>query len=207
MIKWPFSILAGLANLRNLRFLLVGLVIVGATVSSTTTTASTHLQKNTHMDTPIIDFDALKKANWSDQEVQNATVIVDFVQHLMNNHDFDYILEKYGDNPYVQHNRNIPDGIAGLVDFVGKFAKRYPEYAYDVKHILVDGEYVTFHSHATVKQAHRGDEQMGLNIKDTWRVVNGQVVEHWDAIQAINSSMRFFVWLSGGAVRNANGIF
>mgnify|MGYP001802614984 CR=1 FL=1 len=139
--------------------------------------------------------------------MQNATAFVDFVQHLINNHDFDYILEKYGDNPYVQHNRNIPDGIAGLVDFVGKFAKRYPEYAYDVKHILVDGEYVTFHSHATVKQAHRGDELMGLNIKDTWRVVNGQVVEHWDAIQPLGTSMRALALVAGGRTRNSNTIF
>jgi len=58
-----------------------------------------------------IDFDSLKKNHWNEQEQQNVNTISDFVQNLMNNHDFDYILEKHGGSNYLQHNMGIPDGI------------------------------------------------------------------------------------------------
>ena len=74
-----------------------------------------------------IDFDSLKQEHWSSKELRNAELISDFVQHLMNDHDFDYVLETYGNANYVQHNRNIPDGIVALIGFVQEFAKRFPE--------------------------------------------------------------------------------
>ncbi len=154
-----------------------------------------------------INLAALKKASWSAEETQNVTLITDFVQHLMNNHDFDYVQEKYNNGLYLQHNRNITNGIAGVIDTVKNFAKTYPEYTYDVKHIYADGNYVIFHSHATIKKKHRGDDTKGLNIIDTWKIENGKIVEHWDAIQPLDFSMRLFVLLNGGKIRNSNGVY
>ena len=102
-----------------------------------------------------IDFDGLKKNNWSEQETQNAKLVVDFVQHLMNNHDFDYIMDKFGKGPYVQHNRSMLDGLKGVVEYVSKFVKRFPDFTYDVKHIYVDGQYVT-HNDAVISVEDRG---------------------------------------------------
>jgi len=125
----------------------------------------------------------------------------------MNDHDFDQVLSTHGSDNYVQHNRNIPDGIPALVAFVRDFAKRFPDYTYDVKRILADGETVTFHSHATVNSKHRGDDGKGLNIIDIWQVQNGQITRHWDAIQPLDAFMRSYVLLTGGRIRNANGVF
>ncbi|MEM9996884.1 MAG: nuclear transport factor 2 family protein [Bacteroidota bacterium] len=148
-----------------------------------------------------------RKDSWTDAETANVQVMADFVYHVMNTHDFDYVRRTYGSHPYVQHSRGIPDGMPALIDFVGNFAKRFPDYTYDVKRVLVDGDYVTFHSHATVRAAHRGDDTKGLNIIDTWRLNDGQIVEHWDAIQPLDTFMRFYVLVSGGSVRNQNGVF
>lgn len=154
-----------------------------------------------------ISFESLKKDHWSNKELENAELITEFVQHLMNNHEFDLIKKKYGGNPYTQHNRGIPDGIDGLVDYFRQFAKRFPDFTYDVKHIFVDGDYVIFHSHATIRMKHRGDDRKGFNIIDTWKIEDGKIVEHWDAIQPIDGFMRFYLWLTGGNVRNSNGVF
>ena len=154
-----------------------------------------------------VNFDELKRANWSNQELKNADLVRDFVQHLMNDHDFDYVMEKFGKNSYTQHNRGMTDGITGVLNTVRDLAKRFPDYTYDVKHIYVDGEYVIFHSHATLNKKHRGNPNKGFNIKDTWRVENGKIVEHWDAIQPINGFWRFYVWLTGGSVKNSNTLF
>lgn len=159
------------------------------------------------MNTIQLNFDTLKKDSWSPQEADNAELMLDFVQHLMNDHDFAYVKEKFGNQSYVQHNRGIPDGMDAIIEFVANFAKSYPEYCYDVKHIYADGDFVIFHSHATIKAAHRGNDGKGFNIIDTWRIKNGEIVEHWDAIQAMDTSMRLFVLFNGGKVRNGNGVY
>lgn len=158
-------------------------------------------------ETLTVDLASLQKPGWSEQELENATRVADFVQNLMNNHDFGYILENYNDSAYVQHNRNLPDKITGLVGFLKEFVEDYPEYAYDVKHIYVDGDYVIFHSHATLKAEDRGNDQKGMNIIDTWRLEDGRIVEHWDSIQALDGFMRFYSLISGGNIQNDNGVF
>ena len=159
------------------------------------------------MATIQIDFVSLEQAHWSDLERENARRITEFVQLLMNDHDFDAVLERFGNDRYVQHNRAIPDGFPALVSYVRDFAKRFPDYTYDVKRILADGDYVHFHSHVTTRARHRGDDTKGLNISDTWRLRDGQIVEHWDAIQPIDAFMRVYLALTGGRIRNGNGVF
>jgi len=155
----------------------------------------------------IIDLPALQKSHWTEQEQANAEVITDFVQNLMNNHNFDYVLEHYNDSAYTQHNRNLPDKVTGLVGFLQEFVADYPDYTYDVKHIYVDGDYVIFHSHATLNKEDRGNDEKGLNIIDTWRLQDGRIVEHWDSIQALDGFMRFYSLINGGNIQNQNGVF
>lgn len=154
-----------------------------------------------------IDLTSLQKNNWTEKELANAVVVTDFVQNLMNNHNFDYILDHYNDSAYVQHNRNLPDKITGLVGFLKEFVEDYPDYTYDVKQIFVDGDYVIFHSHATLDKDDRGNDKKGMNIIDTWRLKNGRIVEHWDSIQALDTFMRFYSLISGGDIQNDNGVF
>jgi len=159
------------------------------------------------METPSIDLENLKKDHWTPEEFGNVQIIVDFVQRLMNDHDFDYVIKNYANSSYTQHNRNISDGIEGLVDVLKNFTKRFPDYCYDVKQILADGDHVVFHSHATMKKVDRGNDKKGLNITDNWKIQDGQIVEHWDSIQPIDGAMRFYVLLNGGKIRNSNGVF
>lgn len=159
------------------------------------------------MNTIQLKFDALKKDNWSDQEVKNIKLVIDFIQNLMNNHDFDYVAEKFGNQVYTQHNRGIPDGMTALIKYVKDFTKSNPEYAYDVKHIYADGDFVIFHSHATIKARHRGNDQKGLNIIDIWLIKNGEIADHWDALQPMDGFMRFYNLMTGGKIRNSNGVY
>ena len=159
------------------------------------------------MDTIQINFNHLKKDNWTDTETKNVRLVVDFVQHLMNNHEFDTVLSKFGNSFYKQHNRNIPDGMESLVKYVKDFVKRYPAYTYDVKRIHADEDFVIFHSHITTDPKHRGNDSKGINVSDTWRIENGMIVEHWDSLQPINGFMRFLFWMIGGKIANNNGVF
>ncbi len=156
---------------------------------------------------PQIIFDHYVQDHWTQQEHENVMVVVDFFQHLMNEHDFEYTLEKYGGGRYTQHNRAIPDGMAGLVGYVKNLTKRFPEYSFDVKRIYADGDFVLLHSHSTLKAKHRGNEKKGFIITDTFRLENGKLAEHWDAIQPIDTFTRLLFLITGGAIGNSNPTF
>ena len=104
----------------------------------------------------------------------------------MNDHNFEYISETFGSHNYTQHNLGMPDGMNGLVDYIKAFVKKFPEYMYDVKHIVASGDMVVFHTHMVTKEKNLGNDKKGFIIMDRWRVENGEIREHWDSIQAIN---------------------
>lgn len=157
--------------------------------------------------TPVISLDAHVQEHWTQQEADNAALVVDFFQRLMNEHDFEYILRTFDNGSYIQHNRGIPDGMSGLVGYVKTLVKRFPDYSYDVKRIISSGDFVVLHSHVTLKAAHRGDEKKGFIITDTFRIENGKLAEHWDAMQPIDFFTRFLVLISGGTIANNNPTF
>jgi len=159
------------------------------------------------MATIQIRFEDFKKDHWTPQEDKNVQLVIDFIQHLMNDHDFDYVNQTFGHHNYTQHNRSIPDGMSSLVKYVKDFADSNPEYTYDVKHIYADGDFVIFHSHATIRAKHRGNDHKGLNIIDIWMIQEGQIAHHWDALQPMDGFMRFYNLLTGGKVQNANGVY
>ena len=156
---------------------------------------------------PKIDANKHLQEHWTKEEVDNVKVVVDFFQHLMNEHNFDYILKNYADTPYTQHNKSIPNGISGVVEYIKTLTSRFPEYSFDVKKIFVDGDFVILHSHCTIKEKHRGDERKGFIITDTFRLENGKLAEHWDSIQAIDLFSRFLFLVTGGSIGNNNSIF
>lgn len=159
------------------------------------------------MNTPTIDFNNLRKDHWTQEETENAKLVAGFMQTLMNEHDYDETIRKYGNSKYLQHNPGIPDGMGALVKFVKGYAMRFPEYSYDVKRILVDGDHVIFHSHVTLKAKDRRKDHKGINASDTWRIENGEIVEHWDSLQPMSASLRFLFWLIGGRSANTNGVY
>ncbi|MCH2033857.1 MAG: nuclear transport factor 2 family protein [Tenacibaculum sp.] len=159
------------------------------------------------MDTLKINFQELKRDTWTEEETNNAKLVVDFIQNIMNNHDFDYIRKTFGTHKYKQHNQSMVDGLEGVLEVISGFAKKYQDYVYDVKHIYADGSFITVHSHATNNKKHRGNPKKGLNIMDVWKVENGEIIEHWDAVQPIHSSMRFLFWMIGGKFKNNNTYF
>lgn len=155
----------------------------------------------------IIKLEDHRQTHWTDQETHNASVVVDYLQAIMNDHDFPSVLSRFASSAYVQHNRAIPDGIPGVVGYVKKLAKRFPEFGYDVKFIIASGQKVVTHTHATLKTSHIGDESKGMIITDTFKLEDGNLVEHWDAIQPIDFAGRLLLLLNGGTVANANPIF
>lgn len=159
------------------------------------------------MSTFTIDFDKLKQDYWTAEEQNNVAIISDFVQKLMNDHDFEYIKNTFGEHRYKQHNLTMKDGIEGVVETVSDIVKRSPDYCYDVKYIMASKDMVMTHTHMTIKKKNRGKKDTGFIITDRWKLVNGEIVEHWDALQPIGGLFRFLVWIGGRKLKNANELF
>lgn len=81
---------------------------------------------------------------------------------------------------YVQHNPNATDGPEGFRAFIDMLKTRYPQSHSEVKQSFVDGDYVILHVHAVREPGTRGNA-----IIDIFRLENGKIVEHWDAVQPI----------------------
>ena len=171
------------------------------------TLQETETMTNSPTRTPQIPFDRLKQNHWTVQEVNNASVTVDFLQHLMNDHDFEYVARTFSESAYIQHNRAIPSEMSGVIGYVKTLTKRFPDYSYDVKRIISSGDFVVIHSHVTLNAQHRGNDRKGFIITDTFRLEDGKLSEHWDAMQAIDLFTRFLMLLTGGSVANDNPTF
>jgi predicted SnoaL-like aldol condensation-catalyzing enzyme len=91
------------------------------------------------------------------------------------------VINEYVAEDYKQHNPQAADGRAGLIEFI---KGRSPDERQElhVVRIFEDGEYVWAHSELTVDDTD-GKRLASYAIMDLWRVKNGMLVEHWDAMQ------------------------
>ena len=153
-----------------------------------------------------MSYEKFIKPHWTEEEKHNLSVVVRFVEGIKAK-NFDEVISEFSDHEYVQHNRSVGSGVKEIVEANRMLAKKFPEFTLEAKHVYIDGAFVTFHSHVTLKKKHRGDDRKGLNVIDIWKVVDGKMVEHWDALQPLDFSSRLFMLLSGGSVKNNNGVF
>lgn len=96
-----------------------------------------------------IDLDQHTRPHWTDTERANVELVAEFVRLIMNEHDYTTARERFGDHPYVQHSRGIPDGIDNLFVYLEGITKRFPGYSYEVKRVTVDDDQVTNRSAST----------------------------------------------------------
>lgn len=112
----------------------------------------------------------------------NKKVVQEFYNLLINKKDFE-AASKYIGNRYVQHNPLVAEGPEGLKAFVDFLKSDYPHAKSEIKRIFAEGDYVIIHVHSV-----RIPNTRGRAIFDLFRLENGKIVEHWDAIQEVPES-------------------
>jgi predicted SnoaL-like aldol condensation-catalyzing enzyme len=113
------------------------------------------------------------------KEEANRKVVLDFYEKGLNQKDADAAIALMGDR-YVQHNPNAADGPEGFRKFIGFLREKFPNSKSEIKRSFVDGDYVILHVHAVREPGTRGSA-----IVDIFKLENGKIVEHWDAVQPI----------------------
>ena len=109
----------------------------------------------------------------------NEKTVAAFEDAALNRKDFD-AASKYLGPRYTQHNPNAADGPEGLKGYITFLKDKFPNNRSEIKHIFADGDYVIVHDHAVRELGTRG-----FAIVNIYKLENGKVVEHWDAIQPI----------------------
>ena len=109
----------------------------------------------------------------------NKKTVIALYNAALNEKDFDKARQYLGDK-YTQHNPVAADGPEGLKGFIGFLKAKFPNNKSEIKRVFADGDYVIVHVHAVRTPGDRGNA-----IIDIFRLENGKVVEHWDAVQPI----------------------
>jgi len=121
----------------------------------------------------------LSRTDDSSQREANRKAVLAFYDLGLNQKDADAAL-RYVGNRYVQHNPNAQDGPEGFRKFIAFLRDKFPQSHSEIKRSFVDGDYVVLHVHAVREPGTRGNA-----IVDVFRLENGKIVEHWDAVQPI----------------------
>jgi predicted SnoaL-like aldol condensation-catalyzing enzyme len=113
-------------------------------------------------------------------EMTGEAIVLEVLGKGLARADMD-VIHTYVAEDYKQHNPMAADGRAGLVEFI---KGRSPDERQELRvvRIFEDGEFVFAHSEFVVDDA-KGKRIATYAIMDVWRVRNGQLVEHWDAMQ------------------------
>lgn len=88
-------------------------------------------------------------------------------------------IDSYIAPAYMQHNPFVPDTRDGLKGFIAYLGENEIQFWYSDLHLVVaEGNFV-------FTQAEGVYDGTPTAFYDIWRVENGMIVEHWDAVQAI----------------------
>jgi predicted SnoaL-like aldol condensation-catalyzing enzyme len=113
------------------------------------------------------------------ETLRNKETVLSFYETAINNRDYD-AAEKYMGPYYKQHNPIAEDGKQGFKKYLNYMHDTYPNAHSDIKRVAAEGDLVFLHVHAVKVPNTRGQA-----VVDIFRLENGKIVEHWDAIQDV----------------------
>ena len=109
----------------------------------------------------------------------NRKAVQEFYELALNKKDFE-AASRYLGPRYVQHNPLVGEGKEGFKAFLEMLRAEFPDNHNEIKRVFADGDYVIIHVHSV-----RIPGTRGRAIFDLFKLEDGKIVEHWDAIQEI----------------------
>jgi predicted SnoaL-like aldol condensation-catalyzing enzyme len=116
----------------------------------------------------------------NDQLEANKKIVREWHELAIDQRKPEEAVAKYIGPHYRQHNPGATDGPEPFVKIVKWTAQNYPDFRYELKRIIAEGDYVVLHSHLILKPGDRGTA-----VVDIFRLENGKIVEHWDVVQDV----------------------
>lgn len=123
-------------------------------------------------------IDGATKITDLDKTAENKSLVKAFVSDVLMKGKLEKI-DSYIHVDYQQHNPFVQDTREGLKGFINYLGKNNISFAYTKLHnVVADGNFVFTQSEGQFDKKHTA-------FYDLWRVENGMIVEHWDAVQEV----------------------
>ncbi|NRQ30606.1 SnoaL-like domain-containing protein [Nonomuraea sp. NN258] len=79
---------------------------------------------------------------------------------------------------FIEHSPGNPSGREAFIAFIAEAPVARARLA--LKRVIADDEYVVMHYHMVTD-----DDPRGVAVVDICRMIDGQIVEHWDVLQPV----------------------
>lgn len=114
-------------------------------------------------------------------------VLAEFGEAVLTKKDFSHLNELMQED-YIQHNPLVAQGRKGFEDFFQAWFKASPDFKYELKEIVSEGDRVW--AYGAYSGTHKG-EWLGIQATgkaykfdavDIFRIQDGKLAEHWDVL-------------------------
>lgn len=123
--------------------------------------------------------DSLAENSENPEEVEAKEIVMNGMNAFFRDYSEEGIKTYYAED-YIQHNPNVPTGIEPVLGFLP--ALKEANVTFKNHRILQDGDMVVMHNTYDNAEAFGSKEIVTF---DVFRVENGKIAEHWDAISPI----------------------
>jgi predicted SnoaL-like aldol condensation-catalyzing enzyme len=79
---------------------------------------------------------------------------------------------------FVEHSPGNPSGRDAFIEFIADAPVANARL--DLRRVIAGDDYVVMHYRMSMP-----DDERGVAVVDIWRLVDGQIVEHWDVVQPV----------------------
>lgn len=90
------------------------------------------------------------------------------------------VVDRYVRPDYIQHNPLAPDGAETLKNLGVSVHQQFPDFRYDIRRVISEGDLVLLHSNVVATPGARGQA-----VFDIFRFQGGRIAEHWDVGQDV----------------------
>ena len=125
----------------------------------------------------------------ADQEA-NKALIRSYIEEMWNQHQ-PSAADRFVAIDYVEHNPQLPSGLAGRKQFVTKVLAAFSNYHGELQDLVAEGDKVA----ARVQWTGANDgpyegrpatgNKLVFSTSDFFRIENGKIAEHWDVVETL----------------------
>lgn len=130
----------------------------------------------------------------SKRENNNKAIIVALTE-AFNDRNYTAI-EQYVAENITEHRPGVQSGRNSTVEFLQSLASAFPDFRTSIDHRVAEGDRLV--AFTTTNGTHQGEfifapgdtpsgKQISFKTADMYRILNGQLVEHWDVIEILDT--------------------
>lgn len=128
------------------------------------------------MDTPNVIASLRKRP---DATSDGKRLIINLFEEFFNKHDMS-AADRYLHPDYIQHDFDVPPGVAGFKAYFTKVFEMFPQFHVNIIHIIEEDDMVVMHGYGVTDPG-----KIEVLVVDTYRIKDGLLYEHWGTVQPL----------------------